>query len=419
MSQSQRRRNAIQLRNTLLTTKDPVIVISAVSKYGLSNADQLLDVLDELGPESSLPADVTRETAERLFDIIATGLARLGCDVVWTRLANITPKDIRWSVAACAAAHLGTVACIDTCRQALVDDKYEVRSALLNGLRMGRQYGDRSPEFVNAMFDEVAAMMVSGNRLALASSAKALVAVDAVRAADVFLDPKVLSAGNWRSRYALDALLAMQTRVPKARLSELSKEFLPTSDSEEAWDSYVRVGRLMLAVDPTEGRRLLEDGLTSSSESVRQFAIDALLEEQCLVPIFQDHDTRTYKRWPWQQRVRADIAEAMLETESSGLSGIFVNHHPLWWRTVAEALITISASRSQAVITEMATLAGLADPGLSDADVREWIWPDEAEKLEATLFEIWSQNEDRREVLLYRFMLEHRRAFRRRGTRNL
>ncbi|MCC6285164.1 MAG: DUF4375 domain-containing protein [Phycisphaerales bacterium] len=410
------RRNPYGVRDFLLGISDlPQRLMALRHALDAGGELALLQVLDQLLNGDPLPHNVSKDQADLLIDSLMLELARFGSKGLVARATRILPGDSLYAAMIRAMAMLGLDSCISPCRQACAEPQDDVLSRLIWGLTNGRSRGERSPSFVSAMFEALERVLRTATGLAAYGIPKALAAIDPLKAADVLEEHALSEIRPLHLSRVLDVLIELDARPAAAWCENIESRWTPTSPDDERWSVYVRIARLAVASDPNRARKILHAALDNPNLSVREFAVDSLLIVNGMFPLYINYAWAEYESWPPQRRVVADVAGAMLEVGTNGVSGVFVNRPTLWWRTVAASLETIGAEHSLAILSNAAELLGLSDPNLTDEDVSEWRWPpgNEADAVDGTLTAQWYRNDDRREVLLYRYVMRHSEVFRR------
>ena len=398
------------LLNALVAVGDVVQLQGLVNAHAPELSSELLEALDRLAPAGPIAGSFGDRRAA-VFDALVLGLARNNVRELIPRLARYARDTPLNSLVVEAFATLGPMEAVAVCRRALRSEDQYVRAAVASGAVACAAGGWGDQEFVRACFDMLWAIAMDKTAPRVAQLADALLALHRDRAAALLMDPMVLSPEHPRFLDVLSALTHARAEVPPQRVEALLGEVEPRASEYPFSRCYSALLELLGRSAPSKARPRLDRALGSTDARVRRDAVESLLAMDGMVPIYRNYSREEYAHWPYPAQVVADLADLMLQVESNGLNGVFVNASPLWWRVAAERLRTVEAFASEGVLSELALHLGLADPTLTERDVRDWRWPDSAEVHAKRLDAAWAADPDRREVCILLYMRMNRTCF--------
>lgn len=411
MSPSKRkRREPESLLSILLEVGDIPQLLGIVDEHAVDLGSELLAALDELAPLDPLDGPFG-DPRVAVFTSLVIGLARNNVRELIPRLLRYTCRAALMAEVVEAIATLGPTEALPVCELALKSENEYVRGAVARGAAACATGGWGHQDFLRGCFDMLASVAHDRSAKNVERLPVALLTLHRDRASGVLLDRAVLSADNPRLHNIVKALNDAQISIPADVIRPLLAEVQPRVGEYPFSYAYSALLESLRQSEPDLARHHLEEALNSADQRVRSNAVISLLAMDGMESIYRNHAREEYERWPHQARVVADLASLMLEIESNGLSGVFVNGSPSRWRVADESLRTVEASASAAVLTEMAIHAGVADPSLSDRDLSKWIWPEAAKQNEDRLNAAWRADPDRREVCILRYMRKHRSCF--------
>lgn len=368
--------------------------------------------LNLLGMKSERPQGMSESRAWQYWVAILIGLANRGCTQILPRLLSCPRDSSGFGWAVHGLASLGTPECIEPCLHALASKDDNVRGAMLHGLTQARH--TRSPEFVDAMFEAIWTWRSQDPEHRWYTADKVLRSLDPNRAIDTIFSPAGITRDNWQHGRAWNVLCDFDPKKPLPVLQRLEAEFRPRDANDPVWSLYTEIGRLLLHGDTAKGLAILNEALDCHVRSAASDAAWHLMRfhnldgVDDLVPE-NDQADETKQVLPRKiQRVFDDLMDAYDLIFCRSLGRLFADRHALFWRRIDTHLRAIGATASSAILTEMATLAGVADPTLTLEDLTNWRLPDAVALHDERLTALWNEDTDRRSVLLYRYMLARR-----------
>lgn len=411
---SGKRRSAL-LRD-FLRLGDRIQMWAAIENMGPDAGAAWLEILTELAPHRPVEGGL-RDPEVAAFDALVGGLAGQGrMDLIPLLMDYCRNGPLSSSVVQALAA-LGPPEALPVCREALGRNEDSMNTAVARGVRVCAEADRGDPSFLRESFDLLKRHIVIGDRSPAVELCLALLALDHSRATEVLFDPAVLCARRRDLGEILRALSRAGVTIPRERLVTLLADVVSNASTSADASVLAEVMGALQRSDPIGAEPIVDAALESPEQGIRHAAVDAKLEICGLHGWCDEFSNEQRARWPREIEVVETLRHLHLDVESNGLSSVFSNHHPLWWREVVPFLHEIGAAVWATTLTELAKNRGLDDPELSEKDVESMRWPTEMLEREDRIEKARGKELEDMVVLLCRYMLARPDAFRKRVSR--
>ena len=257
-----------------------------------------------------------------------------------------------------AASTLGRIAapdCIEPVKKALADRDQEVRQFALIGIDAGIRENGRHQEFLNGIYDAVAAMMTSGEHYNLSGPASVLAMIDGPKAAPLLESRRYFTTRNPQLRDVLVGLNFEGHKTPHAILMPLMKELAPAAarDGRRGLEFAAALQLYARNPDPEAEatfRALSESGTDSVAVGAGK-ALEILAGVDTARVMKLGHDGNFATMTP-PQRYYFAVSEYHFEVCNGGHDQFFYNSAGDLYPTVLEGLHAIGAHTQAATLQE-------------------------------------------------------------------
>lgn len=343
------------------------------------------------------------------FQAVTWGLAQLGYrGIAPVLIAELKREHNRRA----AVRNLATLACDESiafCLEALHDE--DVKSAVTVGIGWAIKRGHASPKFLSAMFDALVPFAAGEAPTRNSNAPRVLVDIHKDRAEVVLASERCIRIENGVLHAVLGALNNIRARVEPRLLLPLIEHTRENVGDYFFDNAHARAVTALALSDPIAAKAPLHAALRSTSQDVREGAVEGMRRVYGL-----RHPLDSFpEESPRPAHVVWDVMDLKLEIETNGMSALFVNHRPLWWRQVIASLDEIEAPHTAALVRAAARVVGLDDPALTDAtaETSRINWERATTELKELGGEFYS-DPDHLDIRVFEYMCKHAGVFRER-----
>lgn len=407
----------------LLDNEDREMVFprQALKLIGAPAEPYLLEALDDprfrdRHAEAALPRDSPYENVVEL-------LAALGSEPLIDHLEREwagAVRSVRTRIAM-NIAHVGSEAAIAPTLRAIDDPDGDVRRYAVMGIGRAATSGHASAHFLSRMFDALTPLAAGEGAHHEIGAAEGMLEIDRRRALAMLRTTRFLRLDNPALLEVIRALNANDIEIDHEGLWPIH-EVARTRSADWRWARiHAEVLVALAGRADDDVRQAIDAAIDSEHEAVREGAAEALLRAHRLptprslaYTLFQDGVENASEA----ERAVSAVMEVHGEVNNGGFSQYFFNPYSDRWPTAIEAARTVGAHHLASQLERAVALFGRQGPSL-DRDRRLKQYARMSDRAEAALDELDAEHgkdRDRLDVLLARYMIEHKEEIRPRRT---
>lgn len=383
------------------------MVMTVVEEALSEDPGIFIDALWVLAPDEP-PPYTHNELRSVMFIGLVLALARANTRELTPILLSYAKADPFHKALVEGLATLGDHRALPVIQKAIECDDEVARNAAVMGISFSAEHRFGDQKFLQHSFELVARSLATPKHLDVRRACEALLRLDYAQASALLTAPAMISGANRDLGSVLNALREARVRVPP----ELTRSALDGMKSvPEAYWTLHAIRELLPALARTSPHDAIERAsacLDHPDHWTRRAACEAIaLAHGLRGPLFECTSAEL-EQLGQPARLMIRIGSAMFQTEAEGISALFSNWGPGEWREAVDALRTIGAAESAAIIEEFSRYYTKDCRRLEKVPGLE----EDSSQAEERLEKLWYLDNDRRDRLMLDYVLKHREHFR-------